>query len=50
MGSGDGDYLWVGNTKVNSAGLHGGLGLADNLDFGAGNVFGAPPLITGFEL
>jgi hypothetical protein len=50
MGSGDGDYLWVGNTKVNTAALHGGLGLADNLDFGAGNIFGAPPVVTGFEL
>lgn len=50
MGSGDSDYLWIGNTKVNTASLNGGLGLADNLDFGAGNVFGVPPVIAGFEL
>jgi hypothetical protein len=50
LGGGDGDYLLVGNTHVNSASLNGGLGLADNLDFGAGNVFGAPPVISGFEL
>jgi len=49
MGSGDGDYLRVDNTHANTAKLNGGLGVADNIDLLAGNVFGVLG-VSDFEL
>jgi hypothetical protein len=47
MGSGD-DYLWIANSHSTQTTLNGGLGFADNLDFGPGNVLGGLA-ISNFE-
>ena len=49
MGAGERDYLFVENTKADHARFDGGAGQGDDIDLGAGNVFGSLGVIN-FEL